>query len=42
MRRLTLTSLITAALLGIAVPALLYLIGWAWQRLRGRQEPCEK
>ena len=28
--------------LGIAVPALLYLIGWAWQRLRGRQEPSQK
>jgi hypothetical protein len=23
-------------LLGIAVPALLYLVGWIWQRLRGK------
>jgi len=28
--------------LAIAVPALLFLIGWAWQRLRGRQGPSEK
>jgi hypothetical protein len=26
------------ALLGIAVPALLYLLGWLWQKIRGRNK----
>ena len=28
--------------LGIAVPALLYLIGWAWQRLRRGKNPSSE
>ncbi|HZE59004.1 MAG TPA: hypothetical protein VE085_00430 [Burkholderiales bacterium] len=29
-------------MLGIAVPALLYLIGWAWQRLRRGKNPSSE